>query len=98
MKKTFMIEFELPEELTEAFLELIPDQRILIDQLMTQGIIRSYSLSMDRSVLWVIMEATSEFEVMEIIASMPLCDYMQPYVSELMFHNSTEVYHQFSLN
>lgn len=93
-----MIEFELPEELTEEFLELIPDQRILIDQLMAQGIIRSYSLSMDRSVLWVVMEATSEFEVMEIIAGMPLCDYMQPYVSELLFHNSTEVYHQFSLN
>ena len=93
-----MIEFELPEELTEEFLELIPDQRILTDQLMAQGIIRSYSLSMDRSVLWVVMEATSEFEVMEIIAGMPLCDYMQPYVSELLFHNSTEVYHQFSLN
>jgi hypothetical protein len=49
-------------------------------------------------VLWVILEAASEFEVMEIIAAMPLGDFMQPYISELMFYNSTEVYHQFSLN
>lgn len=98
MKKTFMVEFELPEELTEDFMLLIPEQREVVDRLMTQGKIRSYALSMDRSVLWVIIEAASEFEVMEIIASFPLADYMQPYVSELMFHNSTEVYHQFSLN
>ncbi len=98
MKKSFMVEFELPEELSDDFLALIPEQREVVDRLMTQGKIRSYALSIDRSVLWVVMEAASEFEVMEIIASFPLCDYMHPYVSELMFHNSTEVYHQFSLN
>ncbi|MFM8450882.1 MAG: muconolactone Delta-isomerase family protein [Haliscomenobacter sp.] len=97
-KKSFMVEFELPEELSTDFLERIPDQHAFIDQLMVQGKVRSYSLAIDRSVLWVIMEAESEFEIMEIIVSMPLCDYMQPYVSELMFHQSTEVYRQFSLN
>ncbi len=98
MKKSFMVEFELPEELSDDFLALIPEQREVVDRLMTQGKIRSYALSLDRSVLWVVMEAVSEFEVMEIIASLPLCDFMHPYVSELMYHNSTEVYHQFSLN
>ena len=93
-----MVEFELPEELSDDFLALIPEQREVVDRLMTHGKIRSYALSLDRSVLWVVMEAVSEFEVMEIIASFPLCDFMHPYVSELMYHNSTEVYHQFSLN
>jgi hypothetical protein len=98
MKKTFMVEFELPEELSADFVALIPEQRQMIDRLMTQGRIRSYALSMDRSVLWVVVEASSEFEVMELIAGFPLADYMQPYISELMFHNSVEVYHQFSMN
>ena len=98
MKKSFMVEFELPETPGDEFMERIPDQRIFVDKLMTQGVIRSYALSIDRSVLWVIMEAASEFEVMEIIAAMPLSDFMQPYISELLFYNSTEVYHQFSLN
>ena len=93
-----MVEFELPETLSDEFLELIPAQQQVVERLMTEGKIRSYALAIDRSVLWVIVEAQSEFEVMEIIARMPLCDFMSPYVSELMFHNSTEVYHQFSLN
>jgi hypothetical protein len=98
MKKTFMVEFELPEDFSSDFMALIPEQRQVVDRLMTQGRIRSYALSMDRSVLWVVVEAASEFEVMELIASFPLADYMQPYISELMFHNSVEVYHQFSMN
>ena len=48
--------------------------------------------------LWVVVEAQSEFEVMEIIASMPLADYMQPFVSELMFYHTAEKLMQFSLN
>ena len=98
MKKSFMVEFELPEELSADFMERVPEQHAFIDQLMVEGKIRSYSLAIDRSVLWVIMEAESEFDVMELIAAMPLCDFMQPYISELMFHQSTEVYRQFSLN
>lgn len=98
MKKSFMVEFELPEELSADFMSRVPEQHSFIDQLMVEGKIRSYSLAIDRSVLWVIMEAESEFDVMELIAAMPLCDFMQPYISELMFHQSTEVYRQYSLN
>lgn len=98
MKKKFMIEFELPEELNDEFLALIPEQREVVHQMMSEGTLKSYSLAMDRSVLWVVIEALSEFEVMEIIAKMPLSDYMQPFISELMFHNGPEVMTPFSLN
>jgi len=98
MKKNFMIEFELPEELDEEFMELIPEQREVVNQMMTEGVLKSYSLAMDRSVLWVVVAADSEFEVMEIIAQMPLSDYMQPFISELMFHNGAEIMSPFSLN
>jgi muconolactone delta-isomerase len=98
MKKNFMIEFELPEELDEEFMELIPEQREVVNQLMSEGILKSYSLAMDHSVLWVVVTADTEFEVMEIIAQMPLSDYMQPFISELMFHNGAEAMSPFSLN
>ncbi len=98
MKKPFMVEFELPEEFDDEFISLIPSQRLHIDELLALGKIRSYALSRDRSVLWVVVEAQSEFEVMEIIASMPLADYMQPFVSELMFYHTAEKLMQFSLN
>ncbi len=94
-----MVEFELPEDFPEDFMALVPEQRMIVDELIEEGVIRSYSLSMDRTVLWVVLEAESEFEVLEVIARMPLSDFMHPYVSELMFHNgATALMHEFSLN
>ena len=93
-----MVEFELPDILTEEFLALIPKQRFAVNELLAEGIIRSYALAIDRSMLWVIVEADSEFELMEIIAQMPLSEYMDPHITELFFHNSPEFIHSFSLN
>ncbi len=97
-KKLFMIEFELPEEMTEEFQSLVPEQRHVVDKWLSEGVIKSYSLAMDRSVLWVVVEAASEFQVLEIIEQMPLADFLDPYISELMFHNSSEAMQHFSLN
>lgn len=93
-----MIEFVLPPDFTEEFLALIPQQRLYIDNLMAEGAVKSYSLALDRSRLWTVVAAETEFEVMEVIAGMPLKDYMQPQVSELMFHNEAEQMAPFSLN
>ncbi len=98
MKKTFMVEFELPETFTEEFMALIPRQRYVVNTMLAEGRLKSYSLSMDRSKLWVVLLAQSEFEVLEAIALMPLSDYMSPNISELMFHNSAEAVMHFSLN
>jgi len=98
MKRSFMVEFELPEEFSDEFVALIPEQRMMIDRLLLEGKVRTYALAMDRSVLWMIMDAASEFDVLEIIATMPLSDYLDPYISELMFHDSSEVVHEVSLN
>lgn len=93
-----MVTFELPEEMTEEFVALIPQQRYVINNLLLEGKIRSYSLAEDRSQLWAVLIAESEFEVMEILTQMPLIDYMTPTVTALMFHNSAERVLQFSLN
>lgn len=98
MKKAFMVEFDLPENLTEEFLALIPKQRYVINTMLVEGSIKSYSLSIDRSKLWAVMLAESEFDVMENIAQMPLSNHMTPHISELMFHNAADSVMQFSLN
>lgn len=98
MNRAFMIEFDLPEAPNEEFFSLVPRQRYMINHLMAEGKVKSYSLATDRSRLWMIAEADSEFEVMEMIADMPLSPYMTPLVSELMFHNAYEILVPFSLN
>ena len=67
-----MVEFDLPETFTEEFLALIPRQRYVINTMLAQGSIKSYSLAIDRSKLWAVMLGDSEFDVMENIAQMPL--------------------------
>lgn len=93
-----MIEFDLPGIFTEEFLALIPRQRYVINTMLAEGVIKSYSLSMDRSKLWMVMLAGSESEIMENITRMPLSNYMAPNISELMFHNAADSVMQFSLN
>jgi len=84
----FMVEFILPDEMTEEFVAKIPRQRLKINELMQTGKIMSYSLSSDRTKLWCVVKADNEYKVMEIIAEFPLIDYMSPTITELMFNNT----------
>lgn len=83
-----MIIIKLPHQMTEDFIRLIPKQRSHINKLMDKGKIVHYSLSMDRSTVWVTMQAVSEQEVMDILATFPLIAYMKPVIHELAFHNA----------
>lgn len=85
---TYMINIELPDELTNEFIMLIPKQRTHINELMDKGTILQYSLSNDRSHLWVIILAKSERKAMDILSTFPLINFMLPEIHELAFHNS----------
>lgn len=96
----FMVEFVLPEEMTEEFVAKIPRQRLKINQLMETGKITSYSLASDRTKLWCVIKAKNEIDVLEIISQFPLIDFMEPTISELMFNNTATAVKlpMFSLN
>lgn len=98
MNTIYMVEFELPEIFTEEMAALLPRQRQMINQMMIDGVVQSYSLSQDRSRLWAVMQADSEIELMEHIATMPMADFMIPSFEQLMFHNSASAVMRFSLN
>ena len=94
----YMVEFELPEDMTEDFIRRIPEQRDRINYLLAEGKVKSYSLALDRSLLWVVMVAEDEREVYNLVESFPLSDYLSPVISPLAFHNSREQVLQFSMN
>ena len=85
----FMVEITLPSELTEEFLELIPKQRVLVNQLFNQGKLTSYSLALDRSKLWATIVAESEEEVVYILSLLPMRKYMEATIHQLAFHQNT---------
>jgi hypothetical protein len=84
----FIADIKLKLPFSDEFIKLIPSQRQVIDELMGEGIIVSYSLSADRAKLWVTFIADTETEVLEYIGTFPLIDYLEPKVYELAFHNS----------
>ena len=96
--RTFMVEFELPEVLSETFISTIPRHRFVVNKMLAEGVIQTYSLALDRSRLWVTMRAPSEAALKEQINRLPLADYMKPHIVELMFHNTASAVMHFSLN
>jgi muconolactone delta-isomerase len=83
-----MISIQLPDELSEEFISLIPEQRKKINDLMDEGKVLQYSLAFNRSQLWVIVSANSETKALDIISTFPLIHFMKPEIFELAFHNS----------
>ena len=92
MKYPFMVEFKLPNPLSEEFINLIPANRMVTNRFLNTGKFQSYTLSADRSKLWVVVVAESELEVMEIISELPLSDFMLPNIVPLAFHNTTSAW------
>jgi muconolactone delta-isomerase len=95
-----MVTMRCPEILTEEFVGLIPEQRAKVVEFMARGILTSYSLAHDRSILWGTFVANSEADVRDILRRFPLTNYMESIdVRPLMFHNVMNfAMPQFSLN
>ena len=95
----FMVDFTLPEVLTEEFMNQIPFQRAIVDRFFKEGKLVNYSLSLENSKIWAVFNANSEMNVMDMIADLPLTPFMQVEISMLTFYNSVhQEMHNFSMN
>ncbi|MGR3811128.1 hypothetical protein [Jiulongibacter sp. NS-SX5] len=95
----YMVEFDLPTPYSEEFMAKIPHQKIVVDELMEEGKIISYALSMDRGRLWMVLNAETEFEVLKVINEFPLILDMHYIITELMFNHAGAIHvPAFSLN
>jgi len=86
----FMVDFTLPDTLTEDFMEKIPHQRAKVNRLFREGKLVNYALSLETSRMWAVFNANSEWEVKEMLALLPLTKYMKIQVSTLTFYNALE--------
>lgn len=87
MKRNYLVDIQLPEELDEDFITRIPQQRMVVNKLMEKGIITTYALSADRTKLWIVIQTETPRMVKEILQKMPLYNkYMELLIYELAFH------------
>ncbi|HMU70171.1 MAG TPA: muconolactone Delta-isomerase family protein [Chitinophagales bacterium] len=95
----FMVDIDMHEAHSEAFMRLIPSQRAVVNDLMYEGKITSYCVSMDRKKLWMVAVARDEDEVMEFLAKFPLIKFMDCEIQPLLFSNSAQqTFSHISLN
>lgn len=84
----FMVDFTLPQDLTEEFVSKIPGQRAIVNTMLNEGKILNYALSLENSKLWVVFSVEDESELMELISELPLSSYMKVRISPLTFFNT----------
>ena len=89
-KYQFMVDFNLPTTINDNFKSLIPYQKAVVDKFMEEGIITNYALSLEKGKLWMIVNAASEFEVLDHLADLPLSPYMKADIGMLNFFISNK--------
>lgn len=85
---TFQIHITLPDVFTRRFAALIPQQRERVNQLLEKNVILNYALDMERSNLWVTIQARDQEEVMDILATFPIIKDVKVEIFELAFFDS----------
>lgn len=94
-----MVIFDIPDPMPLEFMLKIPLQRKVIDELIEEGTIQSYSVSLDRKKLWCTVAAYNQDEVKEVLQTFPLIDFMTYRIEALLFSQaSAPTVPSFSLN
>ena len=93
-----MVEFEIRQANDDEFLNLIPEQRTIINEYFHKGLLMSYSLNQERTKLWAIFSVSNESHLVDLIDKLPLTRYMDYNYQPLMFHNSLHMIPSISLN
>lgn len=88
---TFQVHVKLPEIFSRRFAALIPQQRERVNQLMEERVILNYALDMDRTQLWVTLQAKDQKTVMDILATFPIIKEVKVEIFELAFFDSAPI-------
>ena len=75
--------------LTEELVATIPFHRAYVDRMFAEGRILSYSVSLNRDMIWCVVNAEDEQEAMEKVVAFPLHRFfMDVTCVPLLFHNT----------
>lgn len=85
---TFQIHITLPDIFTRRFAALIPQQRERVNQLLEERVILNYALDMERTQLWVTIQAKDQEAVMDILATFPIIKDVKVEITELAFFDA----------
>ncbi|MCD6017848.1 MAG: hypothetical protein K0S53_969 [Bacteroidetes bacterium] len=88
---SFQIHITLPDFFSRRFAALIPQQRERVNQLLEERVILNYALDMERSHLWVTMQAKDQEAIMDILATFPIIKDVKVEIFELAFFDTAHM-------
>lgn len=89
MTTLYMIELVLPNPITPEFMELIPQNMEVTNKLLSEGKVQYYTVSLEQSKVWMVVEAETEFDAQAILAELPLSLHMTPVFYPTTFHRNS---------
>lgn len=94
-----MVNFTMPDLLSQDFLDLIPFQRMVVNKFFEEGKLLNYSLSLESGKIWAIFSANSELDVMSFVSDLPLTPFMEMDIHSLSFYSDSKTHiPKFSMN
>lgn len=91
MDNSFFVHITLPDVFTSEFYDLIPQQRMLVNELLEKRVVLNYSLDMARKNVWIFIAARNETEVMDVLSTFPILKFVRVSIHELAFYDSAPV-------
>lgn len=79
-----MVEISLPEIQDEHFFNLIPAHRMLINDLIENGIIQQYTINAARTKGWILFNCKNKNEVLVALHKMPIFRLIKFKIHEIM--------------
>ena len=94
-----MVTMRLPADWPRALAEAIPAQRDLVNRLLAEGVIQSYSVSADRTTVWLVLVVEDRGgAVEEVMAAFPVLEFAEYAWEPLLFTNDSSSVMHYSLN
>lgn len=87
----YMATIAMPDHKDREFVQRLPAQRAYVNARMEKGEIGTYALSVDRTRLWVTLNAESMSEAAALIDGFPLRKFMRVQLVELMVYHTSEI-------
>ncbi len=82
--ENFMVEISLPEIQDEQFFNLIPKHRILINDMIENGLIQQYIINAARTKGWILFNCKNKNEVVSALQKMPIFHLIKFKIHEIM--------------
>lgn len=92
-----MVEIMLPEVQDDHFFSLIPTHRMLINNMIENGIIQQYTINAARTKGWIIFNCNNKKEVLNALQKMPIFKYIDFTIHDIMISDG-ELYRLPKLN